>query len=199
MASSPRDTNRSGEILAGALRCFIRAGVEATSIHDICEESRASVGSIYHHFGNKQGIANALIVAGLRDNLEALRGPFAEADTARAGIETLVTELLTWISANEDWARFIYLRTAIPTQDVAPVLQALSAEWSALVGTAWERWVANGDVEPIPPSLVAPLLLGPAHDLARRWLSGAVDGTLLELAPSLAAAAWRCVGRNPPR
>lgn len=48
---------RRATILKAALGCFIGQGVEATTIDDIRRASGSSIGSLYHHFGNKEGIA----------------------------------------------------------------------------------------------------------------------------------------------
>ena len=48
------------EILEQALHCFNDLGVEATTIDAIKARCDTSVGAIYHHFGNKEGILSAL-------------------------------------------------------------------------------------------------------------------------------------------
>ena len=48
---------RQEAILDAALKLFNRHGYAATSIDDLRKASRASVGSIYHHFGGKEGVA----------------------------------------------------------------------------------------------------------------------------------------------
>ena len=52
-------TARREAILAAALRLFTKKGYSDTSIHDLRMTSGASVGSIYHHFGGKAGVAAA--------------------------------------------------------------------------------------------------------------------------------------------
>ena len=51
--------------------------VATTIFEDVRMRSGASVGSIYHHFGSKEGIAGALYLAGMRVTrpapLDALR------------------------------------------------------------------------------------------------------------------------------
>lgn len=48
------------QVLDAVLVLFRRQGYFATSIQDISRESGVSVGSIYHHFGDKEGIARTL-------------------------------------------------------------------------------------------------------------------------------------------
>lgn len=48
------------QVLDAVLVLFSERGYFATSIQDISRESAVSVGSIYHHFGDKEGIARTL-------------------------------------------------------------------------------------------------------------------------------------------
>jgi len=50
----------TGQILLDALDCFLEQGIETTSIEMIRAKSESSVGAIYHHFKNKEGIVAAL-------------------------------------------------------------------------------------------------------------------------------------------
>lgn len=47
-------------VLDAVLALFSKRGYFATSVQDISRESGVSVGSIYHHFGDKEGIASSL-------------------------------------------------------------------------------------------------------------------------------------------
>ncbi len=47
-------------VLDTALHLFSERGYFNTSVHDIAREAQVSIGSIYHHFKDKQGIAQAL-------------------------------------------------------------------------------------------------------------------------------------------
>jgi len=47
-------------ILREALACFNEVGIEATSIETIRARCDTSVGAIYHHFGNKEGLVAAI-------------------------------------------------------------------------------------------------------------------------------------------
>lgn len=55
-----RNEDSRQQVLDAVLVLFRERGYFATSIQDISRESAVSVGSIYHHFGDKEGIARAL-------------------------------------------------------------------------------------------------------------------------------------------
>jgi AcrR family transcriptional regulator len=47
--------------------CFTHHGLAGTTIEMICEATETNVGSLYHHFGNKDAIIRAVYFAGLVD------------------------------------------------------------------------------------------------------------------------------------
>ena len=47
-------------LLDAALELFIENGYAGTSVEDIVQRSNLSIGSLYHHFGNKAGLYLAL-------------------------------------------------------------------------------------------------------------------------------------------
>lgn len=47
-------------ILTAALDLFVERGFHSVSVHDVQKNANVSIGSIYNHFGGKEGIAKAL-------------------------------------------------------------------------------------------------------------------------------------------
>ena len=84
VVSEPR--SRRQAILDAALACFLAETISATTVEAIRERSGASVGSIYHFFGSKDGLAAQLYVELLADHhsnyLDALR----TSRSAKAGV-----------------------------------------------------------------------------------------------------------------
>lgn len=56
----PARLDTRGRILQAALVLFTEKGYFNTSVQDISRASEVSVGSIYHHLGDKEGVARAL-------------------------------------------------------------------------------------------------------------------------------------------
>jgi len=52
--------NTRQQILSATLSLFSKKGYFNTSVRDIAHESGVSIGSIYHHFKDKEGIASAM-------------------------------------------------------------------------------------------------------------------------------------------
>src|ERR687889_726220 len=99
-------TDRKQEILAAALRGFAEKGLAGTTVEEVRRRSGASVGSIYHHFGDKEGIAAALYVDCLRQYQAGFRAVLAEGLDAEATVKALVRHHLRFVEADPDRARF---------------------------------------------------------------------------------------------
>ena len=178
-------------LLAAALRVFNRDGVAGASIHAICAEAGVSIGSTYHHFGSKQGLADALQAAGLRAHLESLRGRLPDPPSARASVTVLVDALIDWVQANPEWARFIYFEAAGRARGAA--VQAVNSDYAAVVGEHSRPLIAAGALRRLPADSYASLVLGPTHDFARRALAGQTAADLDGRRALLREAAWRAV------
>src|SRR3954452_3634399 len=102
--------DRRDQILSAALGAFGEKGFAATTIEDVRARSGASTGSIYHHFGDKEGLAANLYVGGLRDYQEGFLTRLRRAPDAEQAVKGLVRQHLTWIERNAELARFIFGR-----------------------------------------------------------------------------------------
>src|SRR5919201_2430698 len=98
---------RRNAILDAALPLFVKQGYAGTGIGDIRRASGASVGSIYHHFGGKEGVAAALYIEALRDYQNSLLALVAARPKAREGIEGFVRHHLHWVATHPDEARYL--------------------------------------------------------------------------------------------
>lgn len=192
-----RDDERDRAILAAALECFTEKGFTATTVEDVRRRSGASVGSIYHRFSDKEGLAAALYVEALRDyQLGFLRVLRRERDAAR-GVRAVVRHHLRWIRANPDRARFLMHRRELEaalTDDAD--LRALNRETFGAT-QAWLRpHVEAGRLRDLPLDLCSAVLIGPSQDFARLWLEGRAASSITKAEPVLAEAAWHAL-RTP--
>jgi AcrR family transcriptional regulator len=197
-ATAREDTSaipsRRAQILDAALAAFTEHGVAGASIEDIRRRSGASVGSIYHHFGGKDGIAGALYLEGIRDYQQGLLEVLSHASSTRDGIEGAVNHLIGWIAEHRELAWFLLLgRDAgiVPASETE--LRKLNRDFFGAVN-AWVRpRVGRGELRDLKPEVLTALWIGPSHDLARHWLAGRSRVPLPEAATALAGAAWTCL------
>lgn len=67
-------------ILAAAIDLVDKAGVEGASIRDVCAVASVTPPTVYHHFGDKKGLLDAVVAAGFERYLEEKRDRAPSAD-----------------------------------------------------------------------------------------------------------------------
>lgn len=191
-----KSSKRRNDILMAALACFTEHGIQGATIDMIRERSGASVGSLYHHFGNKEKIVAALYIEGMRDHQMRLMAALENAEDAESGIRTIVSTFVHWIAENPDWARFVfYARSQVAVLADDPVLQNENRHFWEALQRWFRRHVEGGNIRQLPKDCYSSLIIGPAQDYARRWLSGRASTSLVEHVDIFADAAWRVVSR----
>ncbi len=182
--------DRRQEILDAALRGFAEKGLAGTTVDEVRERSGASVGSIYHHFGDKEGIAAALYVDVLARYQRGVLAVLAGDGDPRDAVEGLVRHHLRWVARNRDAARF--LLSGRPRRAAGEI-----AELNQTVFEAMSEWlddgVRAGRLRELPFDLFFALLIGPAQEFCRHWLDGRMRTSMRTAERELAAAASRAL------
>ncbi len=184
-------------VLSAALKCFSAHGVAGSSVEQIRALSGVSVGSIYHHFGGKEGIALALYLEGLRQANKASLRRLHAARGAQAGVAALVRAFTGWVAQNPEWARYLYATSAVWASGPAAELKALNEAYFVELEAWFRPHIRAGRVRKLPVMALVAIVFGPVFTYARRWLLGEAASPLQRLAPVFAEAAWR--GVSPDR
>ncbi|RKH55875.1 TetR/AcrR family transcriptional regulator [Corallococcus llansteffanensis] len=185
-------------ILDAALECFTRLGWAATTIEDIREVSGASVGSVYHHFGAKEGIAVALYIDCLRQHQEALRGRLERERDAEAFVRAVVVHHIAWSRAHPDAARYlIRMRRDEAVSAAEPEVQEATGDFVRDGYARLKEFAKEGQLLRLPTTAYMPLLLGPAQELLRSWATGRVE-LKAGIEKVLADAAWKSLRPESP-
>jgi AcrR family transcriptional regulator len=159
---------RRRAILDAALRCFADKGYAATWIQDVRELSGASTGSIYHHFGNKEGLAAALYLDGLERYQRTILARLEAAPHAEAGVRGVIEEHFAWVRANPELARFLAIRLD-PAVLVAARsdIRRLNREFSSRARAWLEAERDAGALANAPVEVLMACVLGPCQALTR--------------------------------
>jgi AcrR family transcriptional regulator len=190
-ARATRAPDRRRAILDAALRCFVGRGYAATTIEDILRGSGASVGSVYHHFGAKEGIAAALHLEALRDYQAGFLAVLDAASNAESGVRAIPVYHLDWVRAHPDQARFLFAeRPPEVEQASASTLREMNRATFARVRAWLECQAAAGVLRRVPHGLFYVILLGPSQELSRLWLAGRLRVDLRQAQRELGEAAW---------
>jgi len=187
--------NKSKEhILAGALKCFMNKGVESTTIADIRDVSGVSVGSIYHHFNNKNGIVVALFLNGVSNHSARQEIALSEANTAKEGVKAVVKCYIDWIDENPDWARFVFRYRSLVenSQQKEQHEQQKRAHFKRLRDWFFP-YIERNEIKKLPFEVYHALIIGPSQDFALRWLADKTKTELIEHRELYAEAAWQAI------
>jgi AcrR family transcriptional regulator len=176
---------RRETILEAALES-LEAGEEVT-IEVVRERSGASVGSIYHHFGDKDGIMGALYAQVLAGYQAGVARSLKAAAGAEEGVGALVRHHLRWVERNPERARLLLDGTA--RERAGDEVEALNKPLFAAVA-AWVE--SQPEIRSVPLEVFFVSVFGPAQALSRAWLARR-SGSLREVEDDLADAAWRAV------
>lgn len=183
-------------ILATALRCFAKQGIQATTVDDIHRAAGVSIGSIYHHFASKDLLVQTVYVEGLHSSQVALLAELAHYDTAQAGIEGLVRCALSRLLSPTLWSRasvpaHAYALNPAAAQHVAALEQTFAADLAIWL----DPHIQAGTLLSLPPACYLAILFGPGQAFAAAWLGGRHEPPLAEAHAVLGAAAWAALRR----
>ncbi len=176
-------------ILLDALNCFNEYGIETTTIEMIRQKSDSSVGAIYHHFQNKEGIVAALFFAA-QDDLSTLRNQYLEqASSFEQIISAVIFSYAEWVTTHPDFARFQYAsHFSLSHSTYQEQLKQKNQEQIRVFISKLKNLNQSQHLA-YPIDLLACLIIGSTENYSRAWLSGKVQPTPYEYRHFLAKAA----------
>lgn len=185
---------RRQAILAAALACFAEEGIDRVTVESLCARAGCSVGSLYHHFGSKEGVAGALFLEGLQDLNAGLIQRLERCSGAEAGVRAVVEHYADWVEAHPEWARFLigYRDIQFTARD-RRVLRDIHQNHFGAVFSWFADFVAAGVMKNLPPDTYIPIISGPIEDYTRMWLSGRTATPPKAVKGVFADAAWAAV------
>lgn len=177
-------------VLDAALSLFTHKGYFNTSVHDIGRAAGVSIGSIYHHFSDKEGLARTLYamqtarMQRLIDEVEQL------ADSSRDQARELVARLFV-LTENEPRSMRFMLdachREFLP--DEPPICSSRPfAMMRAMVG----RGMARGEIREMDLLVASTCLFGGPL----RMITTRLDGILPHPLPEYLDEVWDCAWRS---
>ena len=188
MVQSRSEETRS-KVIEAARALLMRKGVADVSLADIREESGVSNGSIFHHFGSKDGVVAQVFVAERRTYLAEVARAVVEFDgdpcdaLGEGARMALVYQMrdpqrfsrLVLDFTDSEWMREnrqIWL-------DLAADLTAPVAEWAA-------PHFAEGRLPRLPPAFIQSMMMGGTERLVSSYLMGRLEEDPMKLADAVA-------------
>lgn len=188
-------------ILAGALDCFEQHGIDGTTVSDIRRITKCSIGSLYHHFGSKEGIAEELFIEGIRAFNDGMIRRLKRTKHAEDSVKGVVRFYCEWTAKNRPLARYLHSRNIEFSDEARLRLRNIHSAYISEVFGLFARHVEAGELRLLPLETYVPLISGPVQEFTRRWLSGQSEaGTSIskQLREIFADAAWKAVRTSTP-
>ncbi len=184
-------------ILEAARTLIVRSGYDRMSIWALSEASGASNGSIYHHFGSRDGVLRELLRRAIADlQFGLIRTLLAHQEDAAAGVRAVVAYLLAWSEQRPDDARLLLThRDLVVAHPVDPGFFPAVERWLLAHAQA-------GRMPEVRPRTAYALVVAPAQAFADLWLRGSDPTPPTAHAGRLGDAAWAALlaaGPDPAR
>lgn len=186
----PTITDRKEVILTTALRLFSEQGYFNTSVHHIQKEANVSVGSIYHHFGNKEAIAKALFIHIEEKMTTAIADIIAKHETVHDRCKAIITYLFNTTEETQDAMQYmLYAKHREFMPEEKPVC---SSRPFTLMKEIIIDGIDQGVIRNIEPNVAAVTVFGGAIRLIFLRLDGVLENPL----PTYIEECWDCAWRG---
>ena len=183
-------------VMEVALDHFSEAGIEHASVSRILAGAECSIGSLYHHFGSKEGIAEALLISGVKKFNTRLLATLLPEKTAKTGIKAIVTFCCGWVTNQSKLAAFLMSHKVILSGSSNSERRKMDREFNQAIYEWFVPHVKCAKLSQLPTSLYMPLICGPALEYSRLWLSGRCDQAPDDVSAVFAEAAWQSVKKE---
>jgi AcrR family transcriptional regulator len=184
---------RKASVLDAALQCFSERGLEATTIHDIQRAAGCSIGSIYHHFGSREGVAEELFILGVLRMNQSMLNKLKRCTSGEESVRAVVGQYCAWSVRNRQLARYLHSRDIDFSPEAKARLKDIYREYISSVFEIFAPYVESGEIRALPVDVYVPLISGPIQEYVRRWLSGDHRLSPRKVEALFADAAWNAV------
>ena len=193
---SPRE-----RVLASALELFVERGYFNTSVPDIGVHSKSSVGSIYHHFANKEEIARNIYDDGIKRFRTAIAEVIDANEHPKKVFKAIVIAFLYFSEHNKSLAKYLWLarhNEFLSTKVTKPTVVGFDALGRQLTKVI-KRAVKNGDIADLNAKVLWALIFGLSLSYILDWLDGSANIPPSEMAPIIADASCAALTSVKPK
>jgi AcrR family transcriptional regulator len=181
------------KVLTSALKLFVGQGFHKTSIPDLVADSGVSIGSIYKHFGDKEGVARVLM-ARLFDELAQQQAVIiAQYAQSRDQYRALVEWMFGFALEFPDVMAFLlYARH----QDFLPdAHSACSAKPFMMLRDVVAQGIAQKEIKQQDALIMAAIAFGPVLRILQLYLDGVLPKPLVDYREELIQTGWQAIAR----
>ena len=168
---SKRELTRA-KVIQAAIDCIYRDGFHAAHTNRIAEEAGVSWGVLQYHFGDKDGLLQAVMDHIFDDFSQTLSQTSLQGEDLRHRVDQLIDAVWRLISKKEYRVSVAILRNAGKDQSSSIDGQKQLADWSKKTAHLWERLFEGQASRPT------------SSDVAKRLLFATLRGMADEINPS---------------
>ena len=176
------------KILTAALDLFVDKGYHSVSIHEVQKLADVSIGSIYRHFGGKEGIAEKLYKHILNEIDELIDGVTEEIETPVAQLEEIIKQLFEHTETHKNIISFIFHSKHTEFLPNEPLM--CDAEPFIKIRSITSQAIKNGDIKQADTWVATSIIFGGAIRLIQLRLEGLIEKPLTEYREELMSCLW---------
>ncbi|MBV2091172.1 MAG: TetR/AcrR family transcriptional regulator [Candidatus Thiodiazotropha sp. (ex Ctena orbiculata)] len=175
-------------ILSTALDLFVERGYHNVSIHDIQKLANVSIGSIYNHFGGKEGVAKALYYHLIREMEELVADVIDENLSFRESCNRIISLLFEYTESKRNIVAYVlHAKHQEFLPDEPPICSSTPFK---TMRNIVQRGMESGEIREGDPWVVASGVFGGAIRLIHLRLDGVLNVPLPELYDELIDCMW---------
>ena len=178
------------QIIVAALKLFTQRGYFNTSVPDMARAAQVSVGSIYHHFKDKEDVARALylgLMEGMQEELSRIAAAQATAGDRCRGVMAMLFELTESSRDAMDFMLYAKHREFLPSE--RPVCSSKPFE---TMRDFVRQGMDKGEIRRMDVMVASSCLFGGAI----RLITARLDGVVTEPLPDKLDLVWECAWRS---
>ncbi len=183
---------RREQIIESALLIFNEKGFTNTKMSEICKKAKASTGSVYHHFKNKDQLASAIYIEGIKEYQNNLLKDFVNTTDGYEGVRNCIANHLNWVENNTEWSRFLFQkRHAEFMNESLEEFNELNIKFASVISKWFVKRVREGSIRKMNWDIYIAILLGPCQEFTRLYLAGITGSAIEVVIDELSRAVWQ--------
>lgn len=178
-------TNSADRILTTALDLFATKGYDATAVREICEAAGITKPTLYHFFGSKDGVLQALVRTGFQQYRAIVDAAMSSPGSFKERVKVLARSVFESASTKPLFWRFIHTVIWAPPGTALPQTESCTQFYDgvvAVLAAAEEEAIARGEIARGSTKARMLILMGAIGEAA----TGYVIAGKPELTPELA-------------
>ena len=181
-------------ILTAALELFVERGFHKVSIHDIQKLSDVSIGSIYKHFGGKEGVAKALYDH-LLNEFDELMDKINQLEASQIEKSNeLIKRLFTYTESRRDIISFVFHakhKEFLPDESLICDEKPFLAMRSII-----EKGIKEKEINASNPIIAGAIIFGSVIRLIQLRLDGVIKEPLEQHYDEITFSIWNGLGKK---